>query len=86
MPDIDFGVTKKTTFADTFEGLIIEQLKKQYGGTHPNDIELDFSYENISGAVVAFLPTVLDADTYDWNFGDGSEHSSEAEPSHDYEA
>jgi hypothetical protein len=31
MADIDFGVTKKTTFADTFEDVIVEQLKKQYG-------------------------------------------------------
>ena len=46
---------------------------------------VDFEWEHTGGGVVEFTPIVTgDIQEYDWGFGDGSEHSSEIEPTHDY--
>lgn len=76
---------KITDFTTRAKDVIIEQLKKQYGGNDYLDFEIDFNYTAVGG-VVSFIPNHLDLDEYDWDFGDGSAHSREVSPVHDYGA
>lgn len=48
---------------------------------------LDFVWQDTGAGVIEFTPIITGEVTeYDWNFGDGSEHSTTESPSHDYEA
>jgi hypothetical protein len=50
-------------------------------------ITIDFTYENIGGNAFQFTPIitpVVPVDEYDWDFGDGSAHSNEESPIHNY--
>jgi len=48
---------------------------------------LDFEWEHLGGGVVEFTPIITgEVSEYDWDFGDGSVHSSEETPTHDYGA
>jgi PKD repeat protein len=83
VPDIDFGIQKNTAYADKNEDLILEQLRRQYGGAP----EIDFIYENVSETALRFTPIIMPdipVDEYDWDFGVGSAHSNEETPIHDY--
>jgi PKD repeat protein len=53
----------------------------------PENISVDFDFEATSDTEVNFTSDVtgIVAEAYDWDFGDGSAHSSEANPTHDYE-
>jgi hypothetical protein len=55
---------------------------------NPN-IFIDFDYEHVGGDEVLFTPLISGGwpvEEYDWDFGDGSAHSSEVSPVHDYGA
>jgi PKD repeat protein len=43
-------------------------------------------FATIDKYTVTFTPTVANTDTYDWDFGDGTAKSTEAEPVHTYES
>jgi hypothetical protein len=48
---------------------------------------VDFKYEYLGDNKVLFTPLINSPwpiDEYDWDFGDGSEHSNEESPTHDY--
>jgi hypothetical protein len=50
---------------------------------------VDFEYEHLGGNEVKFTPIISGGwlvDSYEWDFGDGSAHSSEVSPVHDYGA
>lgn len=48
---------------------------------------IDFDWEAVGAGVVEFTPIITgEAQEYDWDFGDGSAHSNETNPTHDYEA
>lgn len=46
---------------------------------------IDFSYQ-ADGHTVTFAATATDADTYSWDFGDGTDASTDMNPVHIYEA
>jgi len=43
-------------------------------------------FAEIDDYTVTFTPTVANTETYEWDFGDGSEGSTEANPVHSYES
>jgi PKD repeat protein len=51
-------------------------------------ISVDFDYVVGVGGSVQFIPRITGVfiNSYDWDFGDGSAHSSEVSPVHDYGA
>jgi|GEM_PF-2976893 len=51
--------------------------------------QVSFTADNLVGfpvMTVTFTNTTTNADTYEWNFGDGSELSTDTNPVHDYQA